>query len=576
MGTCPLPDRPQPSPDPGHSRTSSGTRPWSPGRVDRIPTSRHGGRHAKPATARQHHRVRHLVTGATGYIGGRLVPALLAAGRRRALPGPRPRRSCATCRGPATSRWSRRPARRGRRARAPGGRRRRVLPGALAGRPADFEAIDRARRRSSPRPARDGRRAPDRLPRRPAPRRATLSAHLARRARGRRDPARVSGVPTAVLQAAVDPRLRLGVFEMLRYLTERLPVMVTPQWVRTRIQPIAVRDVLHYLVAPPGLPDGVNRTFDIGGPDVLTLPRDDAALRRGRRAAAAGHRAPVPVLTPAALGALGRTWSRRCRGRSPCRSSSRCVHEVVCREHDIADTCRTRPRAARLRPGRRAGAGEMQAGDVETRWSDAARPGAAGDPLPSDPDWAGGTCTSTSASAPCRAGPSAVAGHRAASAESTAGTRSRWPGRCAAGWTGSSAASGCAAAAATRDRLHAGDALDCWRVERARATGAPAAAARGDEGCPGRAWLELTRASPAADGGTRLPPAGHLPPRAGWPGTLYWWAVAPFHGAGLRRHGPQHHAAAERDAGAEPVTPSACRRAFGGGCRPDCLVRVAH
>ncbi len=57
---------------------------------------------------------------------------------------------------------------------------------------------------------------------------------------------------------------------MLRYLTERLPVMVTPSWVRTRIQPIAVRDVLRLLVGSAGMPASVNRAFDIGGPEILT------------------------------------------------------------------------------------------------------------------------------------------------------------------------------------------------------------------------------------------------------------------------------------------------------------------
>ena len=59
-------------------------------------------------------------------------------------------------------------------------------------------------------------------------------------------------------------------FEMLRYLTERLPVMVTPRWVHSRIQPIAIRDVLRYLVGCATLPREVHRCFDIGGPDVMT------------------------------------------------------------------------------------------------------------------------------------------------------------------------------------------------------------------------------------------------------------------------------------------------------------------
>ena len=89
-----------------------------------------------------------------------------------------------------------------------------------------------------------------------------------------------SGVPTAVLRAAVILGSGSASFEMLRYLTERLPVMITPRWVHNRIQPIAVRDVLRYLVGAADLPDDVNRAFDIGGPDVLTYRRDDAAVRR--------------------------------------------------------------------------------------------------------------------------------------------------------------------------------------------------------------------------------------------------------------------------------------------------------
>ena len=84
-----------------------------------------------------------------------------------------------------------------------------------------------------------------------------------------------SGVPAAALQAAVIIGNGSVSFEMLRYLTERLPVMVTPKWVGTRIQPIAARDVLRYLVGCAALPPDVNRRFDIGGPDVLT----SAAIR---------------------------------------------------------------------------------------------------------------------------------------------------------------------------------------------------------------------------------------------------------------------------------------------------------
>jgi uncharacterized protein YbjT (DUF2867 family) len=77
-------------------------------------------------------------------------------------------------------------------------------------------------------------------------------------------------VPAVVLQAGVILGSGSASFEMLRYLTERLPVMVTPKWVTSRVQPIAVRDVLSYLLGAAGLPEGTNRRFDIAGPDVLT------------------------------------------------------------------------------------------------------------------------------------------------------------------------------------------------------------------------------------------------------------------------------------------------------------------
>ena len=84
---------------------------------------------------------------------------------------------------------------------------------------------------------------------------------------------------------------------MLRYLTERLPAMITPRWLRTRTQPIAIRDVLYYLVRCADLPPGLNHAFDIGGPDVLEygdmmqIYAELAGLRRRRMLV-------LPVLTP--------------------------------------------------------------------------------------------------------------------------------------------------------------------------------------------------------------------------------------------------------------------------------------
>lgn len=106
-----------------------------------------------------------------------------------------------------------------------------------------------------------------------------------------------SGVPTAVLQAGVVLGDGSASYDMLRHLSERLPVMVAPQWLRNRIQPIAVDDVLHYLVAAADLDPSVSRTIDVGGPEVLTYRE---MLDRYAKVAGLGHRlvATVPVLTP--------------------------------------------------------------------------------------------------------------------------------------------------------------------------------------------------------------------------------------------------------------------------------------
>ncbi|NUR06172.1 MAG: NAD(P)H-binding protein [Nocardioidaceae bacterium] len=123
-----------------------------------------------------------------------------------------------------------------------------------------------------------------------------LSPHL----RSRREVERLlgeAGVPVTVLRAGIVVG-RGGIsWEITRQLVERLPVMVTPRWVATRTQPIAVDDVVRYLVGVLGNPDAVGRVFEVGGPEVLQY----ATMMR-RVARALGRPlvlVPVPLLTPA-------------------------------------------------------------------------------------------------------------------------------------------------------------------------------------------------------------------------------------------------------------------------------------
>lgn len=161
-----------------------------------------------------------------------------------------------------------------------------------------------------------------------------LSDHLASRVEVG-DLLMASGVPTAVLQAAVILGSGSASFEMLRHLTHRLPVMVAPKWLNNRIEPIAIRDVLHYLVAAAELPPEVNRTFDIGGPDVLTYRE---MIQRYARVSGEGARAivTVPVLTPwLASHWVGLVTPVPAGIAKPLVGSL--IHEVVCRENDLEE-----------------------------------------------------------------------------------------------------------------------------------------------------------------------------------------------------------------------------------------------
>jgi uncharacterized protein YbjT (DUF2867 family)/tryptophan-rich sensory protein len=142
-----------------------------------------------------------------------------------------------------------------------------------------------------------------------------------------------SGVPTAVLQAAVVLGDGSASFDMLRYLASRLPAMVAPKWLHNRIQPIAIDDVMHYLVGAADLPGDVNRTFDIGGPQVMTYEDMLHGFVRvtGRRKRPI---VTVPVLTPRlASHWVGLVTPLDAGIAKPLVGSL--VHEVVCEEQDI-------------------------------------------------------------------------------------------------------------------------------------------------------------------------------------------------------------------------------------------------
>ncbi|WP_017538473.1 SDR family oxidoreductase [Nocardiopsis halophila] len=462
-----------------------------------------------------------LVTGATGYIGGRLVPELLAAGRRVRCLARSPERlrdhpwrdSVEVVQGDVLDAASLRPALQGVRTAY-------YLVHSMGGGSGFAEEDARAARTFAHAAAEAGVERIVYLGGL-APERGPLSPHLASRRRVGR--ILLDGpVPAVVLQAAVILGSGSASFEMLRYLTERLPVMVAPRWVRTRVQPIAVRDVLRLLVRADGLPPGTDRAYDVGGPDVLTYAD---MIQRFARAAGIGRRLilPVPVLTPRLSGLwVGLVTPVPAAVARPLAESLR--HEVVCREDDLADALQDHERldtdaALRLALQR---IGEA---DVATRWSSASWPKAPSDPLPTDPGWAGGSLYTDTRERATRASPEAL--WRVVEGIGGENGWYSWPLAWAArGWI-DRAVGGVGLRRGRRDprRLRVGDSLDFWRVEEIEP--GRLLRLRAEMRLPGLAWLEL--GTEVRDGRTRYRQRALFHPR-GLAGQLYWWSVRPFHG----------------------------------------------
>ena len=343
-----------------------------------------------------------------------------------------------------------------------------------------------------------------------------------------------SGVPTAVLRAAVIIGSGSASFEMLRYLTERLPVMITPRWVENRIQPIAVRDVLRYLVRAADLPPEVSRGFDIGGPDVLTYKK---MMVRYAEAAGLSRRVilPINVLTPNLASHWVSVVTPVPNGIARPLVES-LVHEVVCKEHDIAQYVEDPvggligfDRALELALTR------VQEYDVATSWTSANSPGSPSDPLPTDPDWAGGSLHVDERASVVNASHASLW-----SVIESIGGQNGWYS-WSLGWrvrgimdkmTGGP---GLRRGRRNPYDLVVGDALDWWRVE--EIVDEKLLRLRAEMKLPGLAWLELLVEDDAA-GRTVFRQRALFHPR-GLMGQLYWKAISPFHGivfGGMQRN----------------------------------------
>jgi hypothetical protein len=283
--------------------------------------------------------------------------------------------------------------------------------------------------------------------------------------------------------------------------------------------------VLRYLVGSAALPAAVSRSFDIGGPDVLTY----ADMMR-RYCVVAGLRQrvliPVPLLTPR-LSSLwvGLVTPVPAGLARPLVESL--VNEVVAADHDIAEYVPDPPGG--LVPLDRAIALALRhtrEGDVSTSWSSAGTPGAPSDPLPSDPAWAGGSLYVDERVAAVGATPAALW-----EVIEGIGGATGWysfPAAWAVRGLLDRLAGGVGLRRGRRDphHLRVGDALDFWRVE--AITPGSLLRLRAEMKLPGLAWLELT-AGRNQDGRTTYSQRAIFQPR-GLAGHAYWRSISPFHG----------------------------------------------
>jgi uncharacterized protein YbjT (DUF2867 family) len=467
---------------------------------------------------------RSLVTGATGYVGGRLVPQLLAAGHtvRVLVRDERKARShdwagdVEIAVGDATEPEDVRAAMQDVD----------VLYYLLhsIGTGGDFGATEKKMAESF---AEEAKRAGVRrivYLGGMIPQDEELSEHLSSRGEVG-DVMLESGVPATVLQAGVVIGSGSASFEMLRYLTERLPVMVTPKWVNTRIQPIAIRDVLRYLVASADMPADVSRRFDIGGPEVLTYL--DLMQRFAAISGLPKRRVlKVPLLSPGLsshwIGLITPVPANLAR---PLVESLR--NTVVAGDTDIKQLVPDPPeglidfdRSVEL------ALTKIQDLDVPTSWSSAATAGAPAEGLPTDPDWAGGSLYKDERTREVDATPE----HLWSVIEGIGG-RNGWYSWALGWWVRGVLDRLVGGPGLRRGRrnprdLVVGDVVDFWRVE--DTDDATFLRLRAEMKLPGLAWLEMQVGS--TEGGTTTFHHRALFAPKGLLGHLYWWAIFPFHG----------------------------------------------
>lgn len=347
-----------------------------------------------------------------------------------------------------------------------------------------------------------------------------LSEHLSSRRRVE-EILRASGVPLTVLRASIIVGSGSASFEIIRDLAEKLPVLVTPRWVHTQCQPIAIRNVLDYLTKIPDHPETRHGSYDIGGPEVMSyldLIKGYCEVRGLKRVFL-----PTRLLSPR----LSSGWLCLLTSTSfPLARSlvDSLTHETVCHELKIREIIPLKLLSYREAVER--ALARIAQNHVPSSWIDSLAAGTLSPRLFDAikvPEH--GVLTDS------RVVPLTAPREEVVSRIWSIGGAAGWPSMNWA-WILRGIADKFAGGVGIRrgrrhpEELHAGDALDFWRVLLAdRVKGRLILYA--EMKLPGEAWLEFA-IEDLPDGGQALRQTATFRPH-GLLGRLYWLAVLPFH-----------------------------------------------
>jgi len=347
-------------------------------------------------------------------------------------------------------------------------------------------------------------------------------ANLSRHLRSRQESGqalREGGVPVTEFRAAVIVGSGSISFEMIRYLVERLPVMICPKWIYSRIQPIAVDDLLEYLVSALNTPDSVGRTIEIGGSDTTTY----RGLMLGYARARGLKRLliPVPVLTPR-LSSYWVHWMTPIPAGIAVALVDGLRNNVVVTS-DLASTL-----FPHIEPKDYAYAidsvlKDLQQGRIDTAWSDAA--GTAATPREQVRLESRNGLILERRRRNVAAQPRQVFRVFTGIGADRGWYFANWAWRIRGMIDRLLGGAGLRRGRRHPDHLRVGDALDFWRVEALEAD--RMVRLRAEMKLPGSAWLQY-EARQGPDNTTQLVQTAAFDPR-GLAGLAYWYVLYPFH-----------------------------------------------